>query len=527
MVTPLENSAVLAGDEIRPYRIHVSSKYLDLTKQKLELTRLPHETSEPKSQDWWEPKPQIEPLVDYWLEKYDWREQERLFNAQLPQFRTAVLIPGTEASVRSHFVHVRSSHSNAVPLLLIPPFPFTNLSLQHLVQPLAEPEDPENKQPFHVVIPSLPGIGFSDALPSNASVISATAEVLNTVMTRLSYSTYVATNTASAASSPAEIDWKIASYLAAHYPNSCVGAHFINPSIKAPTAQAAPLEWMKWSIAKFFRAPVLGYQREDFASLDRVSASPATPPPDMLEPNTPSFALCDSPVGLLALVLKVLRVLGAQKQFSPTEIVTLTQTAWLPGPEAALRFWAHCLAHKEEAPPKLFVKPKIAMTVFTGEAATGPSDVEAQAVAPRPASVSYACPAWAKVSYNLLHTRRASVTPGLVAWDAPEYIFEGVRGLTKELLAIDNTLKHSDQTTAPLQGVSVQADGSQGAQQPGKTPGTGDHVPSTPQAEASWRLERIREASETPNKSQKDGGGVEVDFDQASPDTIVATSPGN
>ncbi|KAI8204129.1 putative epoxide hydrolase [Colletotrichum sp. SAR 10_66] len=526
MVTPLENSAVLAGDEIRPYRIHVSSKYLDLTKQKLELTRLPHETSEPKSQDWWEPKRQIEPLVDYWLEKYDWREQERLFNAQLPQFRTAVLIPGTEASVRSHFIHVRSSHSNAVPLLLIPPFPFTNLSLQHLVQPLAEPEDPENKQPFHVVIPSLPGIGFSDALPSNTSVISATAEVLNTVMTRLSYSTYVATNTASATSSPAEIDWKVANHLATHYPNSCVGAHFLSPSIKAPTVQTAPFEWMKWSIAKLFRAPVLGYQREDFTSLDRVSASPALPPPDMLEPNTPSFALCDSPVGLLALVLKVLRVLGAQKQFSPTEILTLTQTAWLPGPEAALRFWAHCLAHEEEQPPKPATKPKIAMTVFTGEAAAGPSDVEAQAVAPRPASISYACPAWAKVSYNLLHTRRVSGTPGLVAWDAPEYIFEGVRGLTKELLAIDSTLKRSGQTTAPLQGVSVQADVSSGAQQQAKTTG-GDNVPSTPQGEASWRLERIREASETPNKSQKDGGGTEADFDQASPDTIVVTPPGN
>lgn len=76
------------GDEVRPYKIRVSaprctvvrkqlwltcaitiqvsSKYLDLTRQKLELTRLPHEGSAPNSADWWEPKPQVEPLIDYW-----------------------------------------------------------------------------------------------------------------------------------------------------------------------------------------------------------------------------------------------------------------------------------------------------------------------------------------------------------------------------------------------------------------------------------------------------------------------------
>lgn len=56
-------------NEIRPYRIHVSSKYLELTKRKLELTRLPHDVAEPKSKSddaWWEPKPQVEPLIDFW-----------------------------------------------------------------------------------------------------------------------------------------------------------------------------------------------------------------------------------------------------------------------------------------------------------------------------------------------------------------------------------------------------------------------------------------------------------------------------
>ncbi|KAL0943951.1 putative epoxide hydrolase [Colletotrichum truncatum] len=541
MATPLETSVILAGDEIRPYRIHVSSKYLDLTKQKLELTRLPHETVEPKSQDWWEPKQQIEPLIDFWLEKYDWREQERLFNAQLPQFRTAVSIPGSESSIRLHFIHVRSPHDHAVPLLLIPPFPFTNLSLGHLIQPFTEPENPETQQPFHLVIPSLPGLGFSDALPSNTPVISAAAEILNVVMSRLSYTSYLVSNTASAASSPAEIDWKLANYLATHYSGSCAGAHFINPSITAPTLKEAPLEWMKWTIAKLFRAPVLGYQNEDFRSLDRVQSnpesrasksSPKLGPNTIMEPNTPSFALCDSPVGLLALVLKVIRILGTTRDFSPTEIITFTQTAWLPGPEAAMRFWAHCLAHDEKQLPKPATKPRVAITVFSGDdGGTRPPDAETRTISPRPAPSSYACPAWANVLYNVVHTHRAPGNPGLVAWDSPEHILDGIRGLSKGLLSIGSKLKTSSSQpgTEPLQGVVIQSDSAPapGSNQAVRTPGPTEVMPSTPQAEASWRLERIREASETPGKSQKDGGGADADFDQASPDTIVVTPPGN
>lgn len=429
--------------------------------------------------------------------------------------------------MRLHFVHARSPHNHAVPLLLIPPFPFTSLSLGHLVRPLAEPEDPATQQPFHVVVPSLPGLGFSDALPSDVPAIPAVAGILDAVMARLSYPAYVASNTASAAASPAQIDWKLARHLASNYAGSCVGVHFISPPLAAPRLADAPLEWAKWSIAKFFRAPILGYRSEDFRSLDRAGTLPPSAesiPTSLIEPNTPSFALCDSPVGLLALVLKVLRVLGARKELSPTDVVTMTQAAWLPGPESAMRFWAHCAAREEELPKKkAAARPRIALTVFSGDEGARQDDVEARAVSPRPPADSYACPAWANVSYDVLHTQRVPGVPGLVAWDSPELIFAGVRGLAKELLSKDGRLRGSG--TAPLQGVTVQSDSAPA--QPPRTPG--ETVPSTPQAEASWRLERIRETSETPKKSSKDGGraDADADFDQASPDTIVVTPPSN
>ncbi|KAK1539639.1 epoxide hydrolase [Colletotrichum costaricense] len=585
-------AAGLAGDEISPYRIHVSSKYLDLTKQKLELTRLPHEPSEPnKSRDWWEPKSRIEPLIDFWLEKYDWREQETAFNNQLPQFRTAITPPSSSSPVRLHFIHIRSSHSNAIPLLLIPPFPFTNLSLGHLIQPLAEPESSSSEdgeqqlqQPFHVVIPSLPGLGFSDALPSDdASVIPTTTDLLNTLMTRLSYPYYLVSNTASAASSPAQIDWKLADHLVRHYPSNCLGAHFISPSLAAPTLKEAPLEWMKWSLAKFFHAPILGYQSEDLRSLDEethashtLSAGRRRPLPTSLqpgagstlvEPNTTSFALCDSPVGLLALVLKVIRVLGAKKEFSAAEIITFTQTAWLPGPEAAMRLWARCLTHQEPTPPppKPSKKPNVAITVFSGTGETGDvsggrrtadDDLEAQTqsrndvdiLSPQPAPNPYVCPAWANVSYNAVHVRRVPVPggrPGLVAWDHPELIGDGVRGLAANLLSFDARVQdivaqqQQRPETVPLQGVVVQSDSSgstaaTASSQQGGATSAAPVLPSTPQVEATkWRLSQIREASETPKKSlQLDDGDAgmmlsppDADFAGASPDTIVVTPP--
>ena len=94
--------------------MRVSQKYLDLTKQKLELTRLPRDPRNVHSRwDFGVSKNELEPLVDHWLEKYDWRAQETFYNDTLPQFR--VMINGT----RLHFVHKRSLSPAALPLLFV------------------------------------------------------------------------------------------------------------------------------------------------------------------------------------------------------------------------------------------------------------------------------------------------------------------------------------------------------------------------------------------------------------------------
>lgn len=208
----------------------------------------------------------MEPLVDFWLEKYSWRDQEALLNST-PQFRTSVAMSGLETPLRLHFIHVRSPHAHALPLLLIPPFPLVNLTLVHLVKLFTEPHDAARDRPFHLVIPAVPGLGFSDPFPNNTPEISTTAEVFNTLMIRLGYEHYLVSNAGGAQFSPAEIDWKLIERLSTNYPASCVGAHLIAPPLACPNLSGAPLEWAKWTIAKALNLGILGYTEQDFSAL--------------------------------------------------------------------------------------------------------------------------------------------------------------------------------------------------------------------------------------------------------------------
>lgn len=209
------------------------------------------------------------------LEKYSWKDQEAHLN-KTPQFRTAISIPSSENPLRLHFIHVPSSHDHALPLLLIPPFPFSNLALTHVVDLFTQPENATTNQPFHLVIPALPGLGFSDPFPNNTAEISTTTEMLNTLMTRLGYERYLVSNVGAAQMSPAEIDWKIIDHMATHYPDSCIGAHFIAPPLVSPKLSEAPIEWAKWTIASTLSAGILGYSQQDFSALKQSSGEKGT-----------------------------------------------------------------------------------------------------------------------------------------------------------------------------------------------------------------------------------------------------------
>jgi hypothetical protein len=184
----------IAPYKVQPYRMHVSQRYLELTKQKLELTRLPRDAqaSTQRPLDFGITKSDLEPLVDHWMEAYDWRTQETHFNDTLPQFRAAV------NGARLHFVHRRAQSPTAIPLLFVHGFPESFITVAPMIDALCNPPTTnlipgmDAPQAFHVVAPSIPGFAFSDAIPEEGNAMPTTAALFDGLMKMLGYQQYIA-----------------------------------------------------------------------------------------------------------------------------------------------------------------------------------------------------------------------------------------------------------------------------------------------------------------------------------------------
>jgi hypothetical protein len=121
------SSPAAISDVALSYRIHMSQRYLDLTRQKLQLTRLAKEVQSRQPGQWKHgvTKAELEQLVDHWMEDYDWRAQEKHINDTLPQYR--LVMEGTRVS----FVHKRCSVLNAMPLIFVHGWPESFIGVSH------------------------------------------------------------------------------------------------------------------------------------------------------------------------------------------------------------------------------------------------------------------------------------------------------------------------------------------------------------------------------------------------------------
>ncbi len=161
---------------MNPFRIDVPDAELDDLRARLQNARWPEH--EPVA-DWSQRVPLhwLDELCRYWADGYDWRTTERRLN-DLPQFRTEI------DGLAIHFIHVRSSHERAVPLILTHGWPGSFLEFEQALAPLAET--------FHVVLPSLPGYAFSDRPATTGWGIHRIAHAWVELMTRLGYRRFIA-----------------------------------------------------------------------------------------------------------------------------------------------------------------------------------------------------------------------------------------------------------------------------------------------------------------------------------------------
>jgi pimeloyl-ACP methyl ester carboxylesterase len=213
-------------------------------------------------------------LARYWLDRYDWRAEEAKLNL-LPQFRAEA------AGLTLHYVHVKGSGPKPLPILLSHGWPGSFFEFAHLVEKLAHPErfggDPADA--FDVVLPSLPGYGFSDR-PGTPIGPRSTARHFNALMTEvLGYSSYLAQGG----------DWgaTISAFLGYEHAGNCCAIHLNMLGLRSPDMVPADAEreWARSSEARF---------NQEGAYL-RLQAT---------RPQTLGFAMMDSPVGMAGWILE-------------------------------------------------------------------------------------------------------------------------------------------------------------------------------------------------------------------------------
>ena len=174
------------SSEIQPFRIAATDSQLDDLKRRLRDTRWPEREC---VDDWAQglPLAYAKEVAAYWRDKYDWRAREALLN-RFPQFKT------TLDGLGIHFIHVRSPHANALPIVMTHGWPGSVVEFHKVIEPLTNPtaHGGDAADAFHVVCPTLPGFGFSDKPTSKGWNVQHIARAWAELMPRLGYKRYVA-----------------------------------------------------------------------------------------------------------------------------------------------------------------------------------------------------------------------------------------------------------------------------------------------------------------------------------------------
>jgi len=262
------------SDDITPFRIDVPEADLEDLRERLRRTRWP----EAETVDDWSqgiPLGYTRGLCEHWLERYDWRAAEARLN-RFPQFLV------TLDDLDIHFVHARSPHPGALPLVMTHGWPGSIVEFQKVIEPLTDPVafGGDAADAFHVVCPSLPGYGFSGKPGRTGWGSGATADAWDQLMTRLGYRRYAAQGG----------DWgaQVTTALGMRHPEHLAGIH-LNMVIAFPDPSDELTERERAAMASFSY-----YDRWDSGYSKEQST----------RPQTVGYGLVDSPAGLCAWIME-------------------------------------------------------------------------------------------------------------------------------------------------------------------------------------------------------------------------------
>ena len=391
-----------AATAIRPFHVDISDEALEDLRRRIAATRLPSkELVTDRSQG--VQLATIEDLTHYWTTDYDWRECEAKLNA-LPQFKTEI------DGVDVHFIHVKSGHENALPLIMTHGWPGSVIELLEVVGPLTDPtaHGGRAEDAFDLVLPSLPGYGFSGEPTEVGWDTGRVARAWAELMRRLEYSRYVAQGGDQGAA--------VTDAIGRQAPDGLLGIH-MNLLLAGlaggfPSAEPSEEERAALDAVTTFRTSGYGYFLEQ-----------AT------RPQTIGYALLDSPVALAAWMLdhdtdsyyKISRAFvdgQPSGHLTRDRIVDNITLYWLTGTgvSAARSYWeggrAAALA-AGQAPPAVSIP--VGFTTFPGEIFRAPRS-------------------WVEKSYpNLIYFNEVDKGGHFAAWEEPELFATELRAAFRTL----------------------------------------------------------------------------------------------
>jgi epoxide hydrolase len=300
------------SEAVEPYRIAASDAALEDLRRRLRATRWPERET---VDDWSQgiPLAYVEDVCGYWAEKYDWRAREERLN-RFPQFRTRL------DGLAVHFVHVRSRHADALPLVVTHGWPGSIVEFQKVIEPLTDPtaHGGEARDAFHVVCPSLPGYGFSEKPARAGWNVQRIASAWSALMARLGYGRYAAQGG----------DWgaMVTSAIGVQDEAHCAGIHLNMPL--APPDPATLGELTEREQAAL--AALQHYEQWDSGYSKQQST----------RPQTLGYGLVDSPAGQAAWILEKFWAWTdcdghPENALSRDELLDNVMLYWLPGTGAS------------------------------------------------------------------------------------------------------------------------------------------------------------------------------------------------
>ena len=307
------------SESIEAFEIRVDDSILEDLHRRLVQTRFPDQIAD-TGWDYGIPVDYLRQLIEFWRDSYDWRSEESRLNG-FEHFRTDI------DGQRIHFIHARSVHPDARPLLLTHGWPGSFVEFLDVIPRLTDPESygGQASDAFHVIVPSLPGYGFSEPPRSPGWDVPRIARAFIALMDRLDYPDYVAQGG----------DWgaQVTTWIASLDPEHCVAIH-LNMATGVPPQNREPLtdeEQADLAAMKEFANEESGYANEQGT-----------------KPQTLGIALNDSPAGLLAWIVEKFRTWSdcdgqPEHCFTRQQLITNVMVYWVTqtGASSAGLYWEH------------------------------------------------------------------------------------------------------------------------------------------------------------------------------------------